>query len=205
MPLGLASTEGLGLAWCATAWSGEGFVVSGVPPGALLLRAGDGGAAPIRASATLDCSQTRQCQMRHNEPTEDDGLPRSAVFRCSTAAPSHRLRNLRQRCSDHEPSALVPSDLTARIVVRRTVSSESAASWPFSSRRQVPIPLEHCTACFARPNVRGEAGPTALRLARAVHHVPLALRGQGAMPLGLASTEVLGRAREAACGQRARR
>ena len=57
----------------------------------------------------------------------------------------------------------------------------------------------------ATPNVRGEAGPTALRLARAVHHEPQAPRGQGAMPLGLASTEGLGHAREAACGQRARR
>jgi len=56
-----------------------------------------------------------------------------------------------------------------------------------------------------RPNVRGEAGPTVLRLARAVHHVPQALRGQGAMPLGLASTDGLGHAREAACGQRAQR
>ena len=56
-----------------------------------------------------------------------------------------------------------------------------------------------------RPNVRVEAGPTVLRLARAVHHVPPAPRGQGAMPLGLASNEGLGHAREAACGQRARR
>ena len=42
------------------------------------------------------------------------------------------------------------------------------------------------------PNVRVEAGPTVLRLARAVHHVPQAPRGQGAMPLGLASNEGLG-------------
>jgi len=58
---------------------------------------------------------------------------------------------------------------------------------------------------YATPNVRVEAGPTVLRLARAVHHVPQALRGQGAMPLGLASNEGLGHAGEAACGHRARR
>jgi hypothetical protein len=46
---------------------------------------------------------------------------------------------------------------------------------------------------IATPNVRGEAGPTVLRLAREAHHVPQAPRGQGAVPLGLASTEGLGR------------
>jgi len=70
-----------------------------------------------------------------------------------------------------------------------------AASWLFCSRRQALILLEHCTACFARPNVRVEAGSTVLLLARAVHHVPQAPRGQGAMPLGLASNEGLGLAR----------
>ena len=50
-------------------------------------------------------------------------------------------------------------------------------------------------ASVARPNVRVEAGSTVLLLARAVHHVPQAPRGQGAMPLGLASNEGLGLAR----------
>ena len=90
---------------------------------------------------------------------------------------------------------------------RATCSSPAFQS--FALRRQRLVELTRCggsgeTASepdecddergvrFVRPNVRGEAGPTALRLARAVHHVPQALRGQGAMPLGLASTEGLG-------------
>src|SRR5437773_11234079 len=52
--------------------------------------------------------------------------------------------------------------------------------------------LEQSLGTEPTPNVRGEAGPTVLRLAREAHHVPPAPRGQGAMPLGLASTEGLG-------------
>jgi len=114
MPLGLASTEGLGLAWRASAWSCEDLAVSGAHHGALPLDACEAGTQRIRATLTLDCSQTRQCRTRPNGPTEDDGPPRSAVFRCSTAVPSHRFRNLRQRCSDHEPFVLVLSDLAGR-------------------------------------------------------------------------------------------
>ena len=56
--------------------------------------------------------------------------------------------------------------------------------------------MEHAGGkqCFVRPNVRVEAGPAVLHLARAGHHVPQAPRGHGAMPLGLASNEGLGRA-----------
>jgi len=43
--------------------------------------------------------------------------------------------------------------LAPRGVVRRTISSRSAASWLFSPRREALILLEHCSACFARPNV----------------------------------------------------
>ena len=50
------------------------------------------------------------------EPTEDLGLPRSAMFRCGTAVPSHRCRNLRQRCSDHEP--FCPCAFRSRRTVR---------------------------------------------------------------------------------------
>ena len=46
----------------------------------------------------------------------------------------------------------------------------------------------------AMPNVGVEAGPTALCLAREVHHMPSAPRGPSAMPLGLASNDGLGRA-----------
>jgi len=78
------------------------------------------------------------------------------------------------------------------------VSSEAGAfSWLSSSRRQALILLAYCTVSVARPNVRVEAGPAVLHLARAVHHVPQAPRGQGAMPLGLASNEGLGLARRA--------
>ena len=52
--------------------------------------------------------------------------------------------------------------------------------------------LEQSLSTEPTPNVRGEAGPAVLRLAREAHHVPPAPRGQGAMPLGLASTEGLG-------------
>jgi len=158
MPLGLASTEGLGLARRATAWACED-AVSDTRFGALPLGPGDGGAARIRAAPTLDCAQTRQCRMRPNKPTEDDGPPRSAVFRYSTAAPSHSFVT----CGSVVPTTsllslcfpISPNDAPApRGVARRPVSSESAAaSWLFSSRRQALILLEHCTACFARPNV----------------------------------------------------
>jgi len=57
MPLGLASNEWLGLARRATAWTCEDFAVSGACYGAFRLRAGDGGAACIRAAATLGCPQ----------------------------------------------------------------------------------------------------------------------------------------------------
>lgn len=52
--------------------------------------------------------------------------------------------------------------------------------------------LQPCPTFMPRPNVRGEAGPAVLRLAREAHHLAPAPRGQGAMPLGLASTEGLG-------------
>jgi len=141
-----------------TAWTCEGRSFR-FPLGALPPRGGDGGVARIRAAPTLDCSQTHQWQMDPTKPIEDDGLPRSAVFRCNTTVPSHRFRNLRQRCSDHEPSVLVlpisPDGAPApRGVGRRPVSSESAAaSWLFGSRRQALILLEHCTDSVARPNV----------------------------------------------------
>jgi len=66
MPLGLASTEGLGLARRAKAWTCEGRSFR-FPLGALPPRGGDGGVARIRAARTLDCSQTHQWQMRPNE------------------------------------------------------------------------------------------------------------------------------------------
>ena len=66
MPLGLASTEGLGLAPGTTAWTCEGRSFR-FPLGALPLRDGDGGVAGIRAAPTLDCLQTHQWQMRPNE------------------------------------------------------------------------------------------------------------------------------------------
>ena len=52
--------------------------------------------------------------------------------------------------------------------------------------------LARCTVVVPRPNVRVEAGPTVLRLAREAHHVTSAPRGPSAMPLGLASNEGLG-------------
>jgi len=71
-----------------------------------------------------------------NEPTEDDGLPRSAVFPCSTAVPSHRFRNLRQRCSDHEPSVLVLSDLAGRCACTACTAGSSTALGLFRVRRR---------------------------------------------------------------------
>ena len=100
--------------------------------GAFPFRAGGGGVACIRAAATLDCPPAHQCRMRPNEPTEGDGLPRSAVLRCSTAVPSLRFRNMRQRCSDHEPSVFVLSDLGGRCAC--TAGSSTAPS-PFRVRR----------------------------------------------------------------------
>jgi len=64
------------------------------------------------------------------KPTEDDGPPRSAVFRCNTTVPSQRFRNLRQRRSDHVPSVFVPSDLAAR------TDSTGRRSRAFSWRRR---------------------------------------------------------------------
>ena len=84
-------------------------------PGALPLRAADGSVARTQAAAAIDCPQTHQCWTRRpNELTEDHGLPSGAVLRRSTTVPSHCLRNLRLRCSDHEPSVLVLSDHAGR-------------------------------------------------------------------------------------------
>ena len=64
----------------------------------------------------------------------------------------------------------------------------------FASLLRFRSEAEHRDGLPARPNVRGEAGPTVLRLAREAHHVPKTPRGPSATPLGLASTEGLGRA-----------
>ena len=145
--------------------------------GASALRAGDDGAARIRAAATLDCPQTRQCRMRPNEPTTASHAARCsdvagwfpviAFATCGSVVPTTSFLSL---CFPISPDgAPVP-----RGVARRPVSSVfAAASWLFSSRRQALILLEHCTACFARPNVRVEAGPAARRQARAGDNVPV--------------------------------
>ena len=48
----------------------------------------------------------------------------------------------------------------------------AAALWLFSPRRQALILLEHCTACFARPNVRGNRRAAAGRLGPVGENVP---------------------------------
>jgi len=143
--------------------------------GASALRAGDDGAARIRAAATLDCPQTRQCRMRPNEPTMASHAARCsdvagrfpviAFAICGSVVPTTSLLSLCFPISlDGAPAP--------RGVARRPVSSESAAaSWLFGSRRQALIPLEHCRTSVARPNVRVEAGPTARRQARATETV----------------------------------
>jgi len=144
--------------------------------GASALRAGDDGAARIRAAATLDCPQARQCRMRPNEPTMASHaarcsdvarrLPVIAFVTCVSVVPTTSLLSL---CFPISPDG---APAPRREVGRHPVSSEfAAASWLFSSRRQALILLAHCTVSVARPNVRVEAGPTARRQARTGENV----------------------------------
>jgi len=157
MPLGLASTEGLGLARRAKAWTCEDLAVSGVP----LWRLGAArwrrwrGAHSSRRDPWL--SAERQCRMRPNDPTMASHaarcsdvagrLPVIAFATCGSVVPTTNLLSL---CFPISPDG-APAP---RGVARRPVSSESAAaSWLFGSRRQALIPLEHCRTSVARPNV----------------------------------------------------
>jgi len=149
MPLGLASTEGLGLAPRARAWTCGHFIVFGARYGAFPLGAGDGRTARSHAAATLDSAQTRQCWPRRlSELIEDHGLQRSAVLRCNRTVHGHCVRRL---CL----SSFACGDMRLGIGC---------------SVRLVQM-LAELRCLVARPNVGVEAGPTVRRQARAGENV----------------------------------
>ena len=71
----------------------------------------------------------------------------------------------------------------------------SEISWLFtvSTRRALTDRGAAADRPVVTPNVRGEAGPTAMRQARRKDDTHNLEGGLGALPLGLASTEGLGR------------